>query len=68
VRRVPVSLISKYYYGDSRCSLPPICSPTTQNRLAIGKKVNTALDNPTNYFTAQSLDNQSQQSVLQRFR
>src|SRR5689334_20891890 len=29
---------------------------TTQNRLATGKKVNTALDNPTNYFTASSLD------------
>ncbi|WP_065752567.1 flagellin [Bradyrhizobium paxllaeri] len=29
---------------------------TTQNRLATGKKVNTALDNPTNYFTAASLD------------
>src|SRR5437868_3553033 len=29
---------------------------TTQNRLATGKKVNTALDNPTNFFTAQSLD------------
>jgi hypothetical protein len=29
---------------------------TTQNRLATGKKVNTALDNPTNYFTAQALD------------
>jgi flagellin-like hook-associated protein FlgL len=29
---------------------------TTQNRLATGKKVNTALDNPTNYFTARSLD------------
>src|SRR5438552_5644333 len=29
---------------------------TTQNRLASGKKVNTALDNPTNYFTAQGLD------------
>lgn len=26
----------------------------TQSRLASGKKVNTALDNPTNYFTAQS--------------
>jgi len=26
----------------------------TQTRLASGKKVNTALDNPTNYFTAQS--------------
>src|ERR1041384_1723614 len=32
---------------------------TTQNRLATGKKVNTALDNPTNYFTAQSLDNRA---------
>ncbi len=30
---------------------------TTQNRLSTGKKVNTALDNPTNYFTAQGLDN-----------
>jgi flagellin-like hook-associated protein FlgL len=28
----------------------------TQNRLSTGKKVNTALDNPTNYFTAASLD------------
>jgi len=28
---------------------------TTQNRLATGKKVNTALDNPTNYFTSSSL-------------
>ncbi|MTV15016.1 MULTISPECIES: flagellin [Bradyrhizobium] len=32
---------------------------TTQNRLATGKKVNTALDNPTNFFTAQSLDNRA---------
>ena len=32
---------------------------TTQNRLATGKKVNTALDNPTNYFTAQGLDNRA---------
>src|SRR3569833_2726588 len=29
---------------------------TTQNRLSTGKKVNTALDNPTNFFTASSLD------------
>jgi flagellin len=28
----------------------------TQNRLATGKKVNSALDNPINYFTSQSLD------------
>ena len=32
---------------------------TTQNRLATGKKVNTALDNPTNFFTAPSLDNRA---------
>jgi flagellin-like hook-associated protein FlgL len=28
---------------------------TVQNRLATGKKVNSALDNPTNFFTASSL-------------
>ena len=27
----------------------------TQNRLATGKKVNTALDNPTNFFTSAAL-------------
>src|SRR5258708_1632941 len=32
---------------------------TTQNRLSTGKKVNTALDNPTNYFTAQGLDSRA---------
>src|SRR5215216_209716 len=32
---------------------------TTQNRLATGKKVNTALDNPTNFFTASTLDNRA---------
>ena len=32
---------------------------TTQNRLTSGKKVNTALDNPTNFFTAQGLDNRA---------
>jgi flagellin len=32
---------------------------TTQNRLSTGKKVNTALDNPTNFFTAASLDNRA---------
>src|ERR1700687_1960594 len=30
---------------------------TTQNRLATGNKVNSALDNPTNFFTAQGLNN-----------
>jgi flagellin-like hook-associated protein FlgL len=29
---------------------------TTQNRLATGKKVNSALDNPISYFTSQALD------------
>jgi hypothetical protein len=29
---------------------------TTQSRLSSGKKVNSALDNPTNFFTAASLD------------
>jgi flagellin len=28
---------------------------TTQNRLATGKKVNSALDNPTNFFTSSAL-------------
>src|SRR5260221_2794814 len=32
---------------------------TTQNRLSTGKKVNTALDNPTNLFTAAKLDNRA---------
>jgi flagellin-like hook-associated protein FlgL len=32
---------------------------TTQNRLSTGNKVNSALDNPTNFFTAQSLNNRS---------
>src|SRR4051794_772718 len=31
----------------------------TQNRLASGKKVNSALDNPTNYFTAAGLDSRA---------
>ncbi len=32
---------------------------TTQNALATGNKVNSALDNPTNFFTAQGLDNRA---------
>ena len=32
---------------------------TTQNRLSTGKKVNSALDNPLNFFTAQSLSSRS---------
>jgi len=31
----------------------------TQTRLATGKRVNSALDNPTNFFTAQSLNNRA---------
>src|SRR6266571_4915232 len=32
---------------------------TTQNRLATGKKVNSALDNPGNFFTSQSLSDRA---------
>ena len=32
---------------------------TTQNRLSTGNKVNSALDNPTNFFTASSLNSRS---------
>src|SRR5437764_8585251 len=32
---------------------------TPQQGLSTGKKVNTALDNPTNFFTAQGLDNRA---------
>jgi flagellin len=32
---------------------------TTQEHLATGKKVNTAFDNPTSYFTSQSLTNRA---------
>ena len=32
---------------------------TTQNDLATGNKVNSALDNPTNFFTAQALNNRA---------
>jgi flagellin len=32
---------------------------TTQNNLATGNKVNSALDNPTNFFTSQGLNNRA---------
>ena len=32
---------------------------TTQSRLATGKKVNSALDNPSNFFTSQSLNDRA---------
>ena len=32
---------------------------TTENRLATGKKVNSAIDNPVNYFTAASLNDRA---------
>src|ERR1700741_5612142 len=32
---------------------------TTQNALATGKRVNSALDNPTNFFPAAGLDNRA---------
>src|SRR3990172_283240 len=31
----------------------------TQNRLSTGKKVNTALDNPVNFFAAQALNSRA---------
>src|SRR6266849_6485975 len=31
----------------------------TQNRLATGKKVNSALDNPSSYFTSQALNDRA---------
>ncbi|MBV9261333.1 MAG: flagellar protein, partial [Pseudolabrys sp.] len=31
----------------------------TQTKLATGKRVNSALDNPNNFFTAQGLDNRA---------
>ncbi|HHK75171.1 MAG TPA: hypothetical protein ENJ57_08400, partial [Rhizobiales bacterium] len=31
----------------------------TQNRLATGKKVNSALDDPTAFFTAATMDNRA---------
>ena len=36
-------------------------SAQIQNRLATGKKVNSAIDNPVNYFTAASLNDRSSQ-------
>src|SRR6201747_91978 len=39
-------------------STADLLSPT-QNRLATGNKVNSALDNPTNFFTAQGLNNRA---------
>ena len=32
---------------------------STQSKLATGKRVNSALDNPVNYFTAQGLSNRA---------
>src|SRR5262245_34951725 len=34
-------------------------TPLTQNRLATGKKVNSALDNPSSFFTSQSLQSRA---------
>ena len=43
----------------SRCSRPRSFSPPPRTVWPRGKKVNTALDNPTNFFTAQGLDNRA---------
>src|SRR5690242_7014953 len=47
--------------GQNLLSLQSTASllATTQNDLATGNKVNSALDNPTNFFTAQSLNNRA---------
>ena len=50
-----------------RQSLPSLQSSaaqasTIQNRLATGKKVNSALDNPANFFTASGLNNRATDS------
>ena len=37
----------------------PALLATTQNDLATGNKVNSALDNPTDYFTAAALNNRA---------
>lgn len=46
---------------NSLASLQTITSQAAavQNRLATGKRVNTAVDNPVNFFTAQSLNGRS---------
>ncbi|AMJ60536.1 flagellin N-terminal helical domain-containing protein [Bosea sp. PAMC 26642] len=48
---------------NSLTSLQSITSQAAavQSRLASGKKVNSAVDNPVNFFTAQSLNNRSDQ-------
>src|SRR5580765_5228600 len=44
---------------DQNMSSIVLSASVRQNLLATGKKVNTALDNPTNFFTAASLDNRA---------
>ena len=39
---------------------------TTQERLSTGKKVNSAIDNPSSYYAAQSLTNRAAQSLTNR--
>ena len=41
---------------------------TTQERLSTGKKVNSAIDNPSSYYTAQSLTNRLYGTVLDQPR
>ncbi len=56
----PVSLSPPRFVGNllSLQSTADLLA-TTQSRLSTGKSVNSALDNPTNFFTAQSLDNRA---------
>ena len=49
-------------FGSAEPALAAVDGPllaTTQNDLATGNKVNTALDNPTEFFTAQGLNNRA---------
>ncbi len=43
----------------SRCSRPPICSPPRRTVCPPARRSTRALDNPTNFFTAASLDNRA---------
>ncbi len=45
-----------------RCRTPRSLMTQTQNRLATGKKVNSALDNPLNFFTSSSLSTRASRS------
>ena len=64
--RVPAGLLchqsfSRHRFARTCCRWcrQRICFRRRRSRLASGKRVNSALDNPTNYFTASALDNRA---------